>query len=283
MTHYLGKAAATLDAPPSAPRHKGAVLNRRSQTSASIHAVIHWATVRVERPTGGSKKGCVVSLVSNVDLIRRVPLFSKLTDVQIYCLANVMVKRRFKRGQLIVEQGKNSRNLYVLLDGRARVFTRHPDGREAIISMLRPGDCIGEMSLIDDEPHCASVSPEIQTDALVLSGEAFASCMPERDTLAFAMLRGLTGRLRLATRKIASLSFSEVRGRVVHALLEVADRDPSGLLLVQPRMTRQDIAKMVGASREMVTRAMLEVEASGHIETLPHGAILLNNLEAWSL
>ena len=70
-----------------------------------------------------------MSLVSNVDLIRRVPLFSKLTDVQIYCLANVMVKRRFKRGQLIVEQGKNSRNLYVLLDGRARVFTRHPDGR----------------------------------------------------------------------------------------------------------------------------------------------------------
>ena len=222
-------------------------------------------------------------MVSNLDLIRRVPLFATLTDTQANTMANASVKRRYKRGEFIVEQGKKSNDLYVLLAGRARVITSHTGGREVILATLGQGDYIGEMSLIDDEPHSASVRAEMQTDVLMLSGAEFAQCMPAPDTVAFAVMRGLTSRLRRADRNIESLALMDVYGRVARVLLETAAPDLSGQLMIREKISRQDIAKMVGASREMVSRVMKDLEERGFIETLEHGFIHIKDRLAVSV
>lgn len=218
-----------------------------------------------------------MTMLSSLDLIRRVPLFSMLTESQAVSVADAVVKRRFKRGEVIVEQGKKTNALFILLNGRARVVTADSRGREVILATLQPGDHIGEMSLIDNEPHSATVRAEVQTDVLMLGRVEFARCLPENSSMAYAVMRGLVQRLRHADRKIESLALMDVYGRVARALLEFATdtSDVEGEMLIREKISRQDIAKMVGASREMVSRVMKDLEERGFIQTQENGSILV--------
>ena len=123
-----------------------------------------------------------MSMLTNLDLIRRVPLFSMLTNDQAQAIADSVVKRRFRRGELVVEQGRKSNTLFILLNGRARVLTSDSRGREVILAVLESGDYVGEMSLIDNEAHSATVRCEIQTDMLILGRADFARCLPEHSS-----------------------------------------------------------------------------------------------------
>jgi CRP/FNR family transcriptional regulator, cyclic AMP receptor protein len=216
-------------------------------------------------------------MLSNLELIRRVPLFSMLTASQAEGVADAVVKRRFKRGELIVEQGKKTNALFIILTGRARVVTSDNRGREVILATLAPGDHLGEMSLIDNEPHSATVRAEVTTDTLVLGRIEFARCLPENTSMAYAVMKGLVQRLRSADRKIESLALMDVYGRVARALLEFATTEVNGQMVIKERISRQDVAKMVGASREMVSRVMKDLEERGFFETLPDGTTLIKD------
>ena len=215
----------------------------------------------------------MTTMVSNLELIRRVPLFSMLTAIQAASVADAVVKRRFKRGEPIVEQGKKSNALSIILTGRARVMSTDARGREVILATMHPGDYVGEMSLIDNEPHSATVRAEIQTDALILGRLEFARCLPENSSMAYAVMKGLVQRLRYADRQIESLALMDVYGRVARALLEFASEDAEGNAVIRDKVSRQDLAKMVGASREMVSRVMKDLEERGFIETRDDGSL----------
>ena len=222
------------------------------------------------------------TMLSNLDLLRRVPLFSLLTVAQAEVISGAVIKRRFKRGEALVEQGQKSNALFILLTGRARVVTSDSRGREVILATLAQGDYLGEMSIIDNEPHSATVRAEVQTDVLMLGRAEFARCLTENASMSLVVMRGLVKRLRHADRKIESLALLDVYGRVAHALLDFAVADAQGQLLVKDKISRQDLAKMVGASREMVSRVMKDLEERGFIEALPNGATLLKDrLSAW--
>jgi CRP/FNR family transcriptional regulator, cyclic AMP receptor protein len=218
-----------------------------------------------------------MSMLSNLELIRRVPLFALLTANQAEAVADAVAKRRFKRGEIIVEQGEKSNTLFIILTGRVRVVTSDKRGREVILATLQPGDYIGEMSLIDNEPHSATVRAEVQTDMLALGRAEFARCLPENSSMAYAIMKGLVQRLRQADRKIESLALMDVYGRVARALLEFATPDKDGQPTIRERISRQDIAKMVGASREMVSRVMKDLEDRGFIETREDGSMLIKD------
>ncbi len=141
-----------------------------------------------------------MTMLSSLDLI----------DAPAASVAEAVVKRRFKRGENIVEQGKKTNALFILLNGRARVVTADGRGREVILATLHSGDHIGEMSLIDNEPHSATVRAEVQTDLLMLGRLEFARCLPENSSMAYAVMRGLVQRLRQADRKIESLALMDV-------------------------------------------------------------------------
>ena len=217
------------------------------------------------------------TMLSNLDLLRRVPLFSLLTVTQAEVISGAVTKQRYKRGEVLVEQGQKSNALAILLTGRARVVSADSRGREVILATLGPGDYIGEMSIIDNEPHSATVRAEVQTDVLLLGRADFARCLAENASMSLVVMRGLVKRLRHADRKIESLALLDVYGRVAHALLEFAVQDAQGQWIIREKISRQDLAKMVGASREMVSRVMKDLEERGFIEVLPSGATLLRD------
>ena len=218
-----------------------------------------------------------MSMLSNLELLRRVPLFAALTPTQSASIADAIIKKRFKRAEMIVEQGKKSDALYIILTGRARVMSTDSRGREVILATLQPGDYIGEMSLIDDEPHSATVRTEVQTDVLVLDREAFSRCLPENASMSYNIMRGLVQRLRHADRKIESLALMDVYGRVARSLIEFAVDDGAGNLKIRDKISRQDLAKMVGASREMVSRVMKDLEERGFVQTQADGSMLVKD------
>jgi CRP-like cAMP-binding protein len=215
-----------------------------------------------------------MSMLSNLDLIRRVPLFSMLTNDQAQAIADSVVKRRFRRGEIIVEHGRKSNALFILLNGRARVLTSDSRGREVILAVLQPGDYVGEMSLIDNQPHSATVRAEVQTDMLILGRAEFARCLPENSSLAYAVMRGLVQRLRKADQQIESLALLDVYGRVARTLLEMSEVI-NEQRIIRNKVSRQDMAKIVGASREMVSRVMKDLEERGVIETQENGSVIL--------
>jgi len=216
-----------------------------------------------------------MAMVSNFDLLRRVPLFSRLTEAQAQIISAAVVKRRYKRGEALVEQGHKSDTLLLLITGRARVTSADNRGREVILAMLGPGDYLGEMSLIDNEPHSATVRAEVHTDVLTLGRAEFTRCLLDNASMSLVLMRGLVKRLRQADRKIESLALLDVYGRVAHALMEQADTNAHGQQVIAGKVSRQDLAKSIGASREMVSRVMKDLENRGFIESLPDGATLL--------
>ncbi len=217
------------------------------------------------------------TMVSNLELLKRVPLFALLTVAQAEVVSRVVVKRRFRRGELIVEQGQKSDALYILLTGRVRVMTSDKRGREVILATLQMGDYIGEMSLIDNQAHSATVRAEIQTDVLILGRAEFLRCLQDNSGMAIAVMKRLVQRLRQADRKIESLALMDVYGRVARTLMEQANEEDNGALVVREKISRQDIAKMVGASREMVSRVMKDLEERGFVQTLDDGSLLIKD------
>ncbi len=217
-----------------------------------------------------------MATISNIDLVRRVPMFSVLTDAQAAMLSQSIVKRRYKRGECLLEQGGRSNALFILLSGRARVVSVDARGREVILALLHPGDHLGEMSLIDGEPHSASVYAEVQTDVLMLGRVAFLQSLPENSSMSFSIMRGLVKRLRRADSTIESLALMDVYGRVARALLELSE-DESGQRLIRGRPSRQDLAKMVGASREMVSRVMKDFEQQGLVIERDDGTVIVRD------
>ena len=117
---------------------------------------------------------------------------------------------------------------------------------------------------------------ESESDVLILSGPQFARCLPENSTLSYAVLRGLVRRLRSADDQIESLALLDVYGRVANQLMKQAEV-LDGKNVIRERVSRQDLAKTVGASREMVSRVMTALEARGLIETLAGGSIVITD------
>ena len=217
-----------------------------------------------------------MSILSNLDLIRRVPLFEVLTPIQAQQVAAAVTKKRYKRGESVVDEGKTTDAFYMLLSGRARVLMTDHKGNEVILAILSAGDYVGEMSLIDGASHSATVMAEVQTDVLILGRDDFLRCVGDNAAVALSLMRGLVQRLRHADRKIGSLALMGVYGRVATVLLEAAQLGDNQLMLIRDKISRQDLAKMVGASREMVSRVMKEFEEQGFVETLDNGIIRVN-------
>ncbi len=203
---------------------------------------------------------CTLSLV----VLRNLPLFSGLDDVELEKLSKVAGRKRVERGAAVVRAGESTDSLYVLLNGRAKVTNHDEDGKEIILAWLGQGESFGEMGLIDGSPRSANVIAAEASELLYLSKEAFERCMRDNFQVAQKLMRILVQRLREADRKIESLALLDVYGRVARLLLDMSELD-DGRRVVRKKISKQDMAKMIGASREMVSKVMRDLELSGYI------------------
>ncbi len=215
-----------------------------------------------------------MAALSNLDLLRRVPIFSALTPSQISFLANTVQKIHVKRGTFIVKQGQIGDALFVILQGQARVVISDQRGREVILATLGAGDYVGELSLIDGCAHSANVEAQTETDMLVLGSAEFQVCLKTNITIAQAMIQCLAHRLRKADEQIMSLALMDVYDRVSSVLVNAAEHADNHLV-IRNKISRQDIAKMVGATRETVSRVMRDFEDQGFVTTRPDGSLIL--------
>jgi CRP/FNR family cyclic AMP-dependent transcriptional regulator len=207
-------------------------------------------------------------------LLRNVPLFSVLPENQLALLTSAVSRKSFPRGTTIISTGDVTESLYVIISGRLKVMISDDEGREVILAILGPNEFFGEMGLIDDAPRSASVAALEACELLSLSKRDFRRCLAENFEMAMTVMRGLVKRLREADQKIGSLALMDVYGRVAHLLLEMAETI-DGQRVVTRKLAKQDIAKMIGASREMVSRVMKDLQSGGYIDVRP-GSIHLH-------
>ena len=198
-------------------------------------------------------------------VLRSVPLFSSVPEEQLRLLTTLVTRRSTTRGSIIMAAGDPTDSLYIILSGRLKVMMSDADGKEVILSILGPGEFFGEMGLIDDNPRSASVVAIEPCELLAITRRDFKKCMTDNAEMAVAVMRGLVRRLREADRKIGSLALLDVYGRVARLLLDMSET-VDGQKMVTKRLPKQDIAKMIGASREMVSRVMKDLQTGGFIE-----------------
>ncbi len=198
-------------------------------------------------------------------VLKAVPLFASFPDDQLRMLTTMVTRRSAPRGTTIMAGGDATDSLYIVLSGRLKVMMSDSEGKEVILTILGPGEFFGEMGLIDDEPRSASVVTIEPCELLSIAKRDFKKCLSENFEMAMEVMRGLVRRLREADRKIGSLALLDVYGRVARLLLDMAE-NVNGEKIVTKRLPKQDIAKMIGASREMVSRVMKDLQTGGYIE-----------------
>ena len=210
----------------------------------------------------------------NKAFLRRVPLLATLSEAQLDQLAAASVRRSYPKGRTIVAEGEPSQSLYILLSGRAKVQRSDSEGKEVILAVIGSGEFFGEMSLIDDEPRSASVITLEHCDFMAINKDSFKAMLIQSPDVCMKVMKGLVRRLREADKKIETLALLDVYGRVARVLLDFSETI-GGERVVKSKLPRQEIAKMIGASREMVSRVMKGLETDGYIASHPEGRLVL--------
>jgi CRP/FNR family transcriptional regulator, cyclic AMP receptor protein len=202
--------------------------------------------------------------MSATEVLRRVPLFNDLSEVELQRFAEVAREREYPKNSVILFEDDPGDALYIVSTGQVKVVLIGEDGREVILSVLGDGDFFGEMALIDDEPRSAHVIAMKDSHLLVLRRDDFQAQIERHPQIALKLLRVLVQRLRRADEKIGGLVLLDVNGRVAQLLLDLANE--SGGPKITRRLTHHTIAQMIGSSRETVSRAMRELVDRGLIE-----------------
>jgi CRP/FNR family cyclic AMP-dependent transcriptional regulator len=207
-------------------------------------------------------------------MLRKVSLFSDLSEAELQSISNVTAVRTYPKNTIIISEGDNSDSLYAILSGKVKIYLSDDEGREIIINIQGAGEYFGELALLDDAPRSASVMTLEETRLAVISKSAFEECLTKHPELGLRIIRELSARLRHLTQNVKSLALMDVYGRVARTLLDMAE--PSGdKLEIRQKLTQRDIASMVGASREMVSRILKDLSTGGYI-TIQNKTITIN-------
>lgn len=209
--------------------------------------------------------------------LRSFQMFQNLADDRLESIARCAMLRSVARGATVVHAGDRTDFVYFVLSGNLKVLVSDEEGREVILTMLGPGEVFGEMGVLDENPRSATVLAVSSANLVVMSKGDFKRVLQENFEVAVQFMKNLVQRLRVADRKIESLALMDVYGRVARLLLDMAE-DVGGQQVVTKKISKQDIAKMIGASREMVSRVMKDLQVQGLIEETDGKVILRDRI-----
>jgi len=199
-----------------------------------------------------------------LESLRAIPLFSRVSDADLEDLASHLIERRFPKHTTVVEEGLPGDYMYVIRDGRVKVTKASEDGREKIMNFLEAGAFFGDMALLSNEPRSASVKTLEPSRLLALSRRDFIDLLRQSPDMALAVIEELTNRLRETNEQASSMSFQGVKERTRGLFQRIARSEPArGGRLLTPVLTHQQIADMIGTSRETVTRAIRQLKEEG--------------------
>ena len=212
-------------------------------------------------------------------VLRRAPLFNGLDDDSARTLRRQTSEVKLARGEHLFLEGQDGDRLYVVLDGKIKLTRAAVDGRENLLSVLGPGEMFGELSLFDPRPRTSSASAVPDATVPAPGHDALRPWLLERPEVSMHMLQALARRLRRANDVTADLVFTDVPGRVAKNLLDLADRfgeKQADGLHVNHDLTQEELAQLVGASRETVNKALADFVARGWIQLSARSVVLLD-------
>ena len=198
------------------------------------------------------------------NLLKSVPLFSSMSEEQLRLLHPCLQHRRYSRGNYILREGDQTNALYLIVTGKVKILIKDKQGREVILAFLGKNDFFGEMGLLDGQPSSASVETIEECHFLQLSKAGFLAALQQNFELAMVIVNNLVKRLRVADRKIESLALIDVYGRVARLLMDESELVNGTLVVLKPP-SKQEIARIIGASREMVSRVIKNLQLRGCI------------------
>jgi CRP-like cAMP-binding protein len=218
------------------------------------------------------------------EVVRRAPLFTALDETAAVSLRASMDTVKIAKGSILFKEGDDGEHLYVIVDGKLKLGTSSRDGRENLLSILGPGEMFGELSLFDPGPRTSTATAVTDAKLLSLGHEKVIPWLKQHPEVSLQLLTRLSQRLRRTNEAVGDLVFSDVPGRVAKALIDLGDRfgktTPEGLL-VNHDLTQEELAQLVGASRETVNKALADFAGRGWLK-LDGRSVLIADVERLS-
>jgi CRP-like cAMP-binding protein len=202
-------------------------------------------------------------------LLKGIPLFAGMAAEQLGPLVGMLVRRTFRKGQVILRQGEEGDSLFVIVAGRVRIYTLSPEGHELSMSIFDEGDFFGEMALLSGEPRSASAEAMERTEVLVLQRRAFRNHLVSNPSAAIHVIETLSQRLRRTTETADELMSLNVPQRVARKLLELVERygvKQGDGILIDLDLSQEAIASLAGTTRESANRALSRLREQGVVQ-----------------
>jgi len=203
----------------------------------------------------------------------------KLVQQELEIVASYGANRTYAKNTILVSEGDPSEMFYLILKGQVKVFISDEKGKEVLLSILGPGEYFGEIAIIDNAPRSASVMTTEACQIAVVAKQGFERCLAEHPELAMGLIRNLVKCVRSLTEQVKGLALLDVYGRIAQTLTSLA-KEQQDELVIEQRLTHQDIANMVGASREMVSRILKDLSTGGYIRIEDRKIIIAKQLPA---
>ena len=214
-------------------------------------------------------------------IVRKAPLFTALDDASAASLRASMESVRLAKGATLFSEGDSGEHLYVIIEGKLKLGTSSGDGRENLLSVLGPGEMFGELSLFDPGPRTATATAVTDVRLLSLGHDKVIPWVSQHPQVALELLARLAQRLRRTNEVVGDLVFSDVPGRVAKALIDLGERfgkETDEGLYVHHDLTQEELAQLVGASRETVNKALADFAGRNWIR-LDGRAVLITDKE----
>ena len=204
--------------------------------------------------------------------------YNTLDERGLQSLANIAIRRSYKKNMVIIQQGDDTNSMFILIEGEMRVYVEDEDGKQLTVRILKPGDSFGEVALIGDFPRTASVVTLTDCVVAAFSREKYLSFLEQHPQISIALARNLANMVRDTTEELSCIALSDVYGRVTHVLEKYAvEADDQRLV---PKFTHREIAGMIGSSREMVSKILKELETGSYISVTSKHYVINKNLPA---
>ena len=218
------------------------------------------------------------------DVVRKAPLFTALDDAAAASLRASMDSVKIAKGSVLFAEGDEGDHLYVIVEGKLKLGTSSGDGRENLLSILGPGEMFGELSLFDPGPRTSTATAVTDAKLLSLGQEKLIPWLATNPNVSLQLLARLAQRLRRTNEAVGDLVFSDVPGRVAKALIDLGERfgkQTDEGLFVHHDLTQEELAQLVGASRETVNKALADFAGRNWLK-LDGRAVLITDLERLS-
>jgi len=216
---------------------------------------------------------------NNTEFLKYIPMFSELDDEALDKIAEIGISKKYTEDSVILFEKDSGSAVFIIIEGKVKVFRFGADGKEVIISILGEYNIFGEMSLFDGQGNSAHVTAMEDTSIFIINHDDFFELLKKQPKVTFALLQEMSKRLRNANVTIKSLSLNDAESRVACVLVQLADEPKdefpdTGHIKVLPY--QHDIAKLAGTSRETVSRALQMFEKKGLIESNGSGILIRN-------